>query len=123
MKSQTSLVAQNTRLNEWAQQIRDCQNRPAGIKVDDWCQEHGITQATYYWRLRKVREALLEIADYSAPTEFVELQPSDQFSGNTISAPKTIAVLKGQNKLTLEITDQISESLFTSLLGAMIHAQ
>ena len=123
MKSQTSLVAQNTRLNEWAQQIRDCQNRPAGIKVDDWCHEHGITKAAYYWRRRKVREALLGIADYDAPTEFVELQQSDHLVGNTVSSPQIIAVLKGQNKLTLEITDQISEPLLTSLLGAMIHAQ
>ena len=27
MKSHTSLVAQQTRLNEWADLIRDCQNR------------------------------------------------------------------------------------------------
>ena len=28
MKSYTSLVAQQTRLSEWAELIRDCQNRP-----------------------------------------------------------------------------------------------
>ena len=31
MKSQTSLVAQQTRLNEWAEQIKECQNRPQGM--------------------------------------------------------------------------------------------
>lgn len=123
MKSQTSLVAQHTRLNEWAQQIRDCQNRPAGIKVDDWCQEHGITKATYYWRLRKVREALLEATDYGVPTEFVELQAPEQISCGAVSSPKIIAVLKGSNHLTLEITDQMPETFLSSLLGAMFHAQ
>lgn len=34
MKSHTSLVAQQTRLNEWADLIRDCQNRPQGMKGD-----------------------------------------------------------------------------------------
>ena len=63
MKSHTSLVAQQTRLSEWADLIRDCQNCPQGMKIDEWCQLHDITKASYYWRLRKVREAYLETAD------------------------------------------------------------
>ena len=49
MKSHTSLVAQQTRLSEWADLIRDCQNRPQGMKIDEWCQLHDITKANYYW--------------------------------------------------------------------------
>ena len=62
MKSHTSLVAQQTRLSEWAEMIRNCQNRPQGMTIDEWCQLHDITKASYYWRLRKVREAVLETA-------------------------------------------------------------
>lgn len=51
MKSHISLVAQQTRLSEWADLIRDCQNRPQGMKIDEWCQLHDITKASYYWRL------------------------------------------------------------------------
>ena len=60
MKSHTSLVVQQTRLSEWADMVRDCQNRPQGMKIDEWCQLHDITKASYYWRLRKVREGSLE---------------------------------------------------------------
>ena len=45
MKSHTSLVAQQTRLSEWTELIRDCQSRPQGMKIDEWCQLHGITKA------------------------------------------------------------------------------
>ena len=38
MKSHTSLVAQQTRLSEWAELVRNCQNRPQGMKIDEWCQ-------------------------------------------------------------------------------------
>lgn len=38
MKSQTSIVSRNYRLKEWAQMIRDCNNRPAGMSVDEWCE-------------------------------------------------------------------------------------
>ena len=42
MNTQTSLVAEQIRLQQWADQIRDCQNRPSDMKVDVWCQEHGM---------------------------------------------------------------------------------
>lgn len=44
MKSQTSLVAQQTRLSEWAEQIKECQNRPQGMKVDEWCDYYGSAE-------------------------------------------------------------------------------
>ena len=33
MAEQTSLVAQQVRLMHWAEQIRECQNRPEGMDV------------------------------------------------------------------------------------------
>ena len=60
MVSETSLAAQQCRLMEWAEQIRDCQNRPEGMSVIEWCSRNGITKANYYYRLRRVREACLE---------------------------------------------------------------
>ena len=59
MNSQASLVAEQTRLAQWASDIKDCQNRPNGMKIDDWCAQHGITKANYYYRLRRVRGACL----------------------------------------------------------------
>lgn len=121
MKSQTSLVAQQTRLSEWAEQIKDCQNRPQGMKINEWCQMHGITKANYYWRLRKVREAFLEATDIT-PT-FVELQEPTPAEATVSTAPNVVAILKGTNQLTMEITDQASPSFLNALLGAMNHAQ
>ncbi len=60
MSSETSMVAAQYRLQEWAEQIRECQRRPAGMSVVSWCACHGITKANYYYRLRRVREACLE---------------------------------------------------------------
>ena len=57
MKSQTSLVASQVRLQHWAEQIKDCQNRPEDMDVKTWCDQNGLTKANYYYRVRKVREA------------------------------------------------------------------
>ena len=121
MKSQTSLVAQQMRLSEWADQIKECQNRPQGMKIDEWCQMHGITKANYYWRLRRVREAFLEATDIT-PT-FVELPIPAPTETTAAVTPKVVAILKGTNQLTLEITAQASPSFLNTLLGAMNHAQ
>lgn len=58
MYSETTMVAKQCRLREWAAQIRDCQSRPAGMSVVEWCACHDITKANYYYRLRRVREGL-----------------------------------------------------------------
>ena len=42
-----------------------------GMKIDEWCQLHSITKASYYWRLRKVREAYLEIAEQTQTFVFL----------------------------------------------------
>ena len=60
MASQTSIVAKQVRLMEWAEQIRDCQNRPKEMDVAAWCAQHGITKANYYYRLKRVRKACLD---------------------------------------------------------------
>ena len=71
MTTQTSIVAQQVRLNQWAEQVRNCRNRPAGMDVETWCSENNITKANYYYRLRRVREACLkQIPEASA---FVEI--------------------------------------------------
>ena len=121
MKSQTSLVAQQVRLHEWAVQIRECQSRPEGMRVEDWCSRQGITKATYYWRLRKVREAMLEAA--GDQISFVELPPPVPDENITRQVAGPAAILKSGNSLTLEISNQASGEFLSSLLRAMIHAQ
>ena len=121
MKSQTSLVAQQTRLSEWAAQVKECQSRPEGMKIEEWCQLHGITKANYYWRLRKVREAFLEATDITPA--FVELPVSSPPEPEVSGKPEIIAVLRGKNHLALETTDHASSAFINILLGAMINAQ
>lgn len=42
MATNTTAVAKQVRSQQWAQQITDCQNRPVGMKVIDWCDANGI---------------------------------------------------------------------------------
>ncbi len=76
MSSETTVVAEQCRLQEWAAQIRECQRRPAGMSIASWCACHGITKANYYYRLRRVREACLEsISGENLPQQIVRVRP------------------------------------------------
>ena len=94
MKFHISLVAEQTRLSEWADLIRDYQNHPQGMKNDEWCQLHDITKASYYWRLRKVREAYLETAEQTQT--FVEVPSSAIQPVNMAAEYKIVAVIRGR---------------------------
>lgn len=105
MNTQTGLVAE---------QIRDCRNRPSDMKVDAWCQQHGITKANYYYRLRRVQETCLELCgpspSFVEPTTPEESMPAksvwqhlaigavfhlDSYDRNTLFCGRRIDRIKG----------------------------
>ncbi len=126
MKSQTSIVAKQVRLQKWAEQIKDCQARPEGTKVEDWCESHGISKANYYYRLRCVREACLEQIQHH-PTEFVELSPPLQTNSIQRVAikenleSKPVAILRGPNNLSVELLSTATPDFLNAIIGAFHH--
>lgn len=53
------------RIQQWASVIHDRQE--SGLKVDDYCEQHGLSRDAYYYWIRKVKEAAM------AQTGFVEI--------------------------------------------------
>ena len=53
-------VTRAIQLQEWTSQIQE--RLQSGLTVRDWCEQHDIPTKTYYYRLRRVREELLESA-------------------------------------------------------------
>lgn len=122
MNSQTSLVAEQIRLQQWAEQIKDCMNRPAGMKVDIWCEQHGIKKATFYYRLRRVREECLS-AVKNTETSFVELLVPTPATSEAPVAMDTVAILHGANGIAIEIRSSASAEFINKLIGAMAYAK
>lgn len=122
MNSTTSLVAKQYRLNQWAEQIRDCQNRPEGMTVTEWCSLHGITKANYYYRLRQVRKACLETI------------PEEQLSQSIVPVPQEIMVPAAEahpaslvdisvNGFCVHVTESTSPELLTRVLKVAAHVE
>jgi hypothetical protein len=68
------MVKRDVRLQQWGALISSCQ--ASGMTVKDWCTEKGINAKTYYYWLRKIREAACRQMDRQAGTVFAEVQGS-----------------------------------------------
>lgn len=121
MNTQTSLVAEQVRLQQWAEQVWDCQNRPSDMKVDVWCQEHGITKANYYCRLRRGREVCLELCGPSP--SFVELTtPEESMPAKSVQQHPAVGVaLHLGNGTTIDLYNDASPEFLRNLIGAISH--
>lgn len=123
MKSQTSLVAKQFRLQTWAAQVQACQNRPEGMLVEEWCHQNNITKANYYYRLKCVRQACLDSMQ-TEETSFVELQPPiEPVAKTTESCPTVSAVLYSAHGIRIELYDSASSDFIRRILGALAYAE
>ena len=124
MNSETSMVAAQYRLQEWAAQIRECQSRPSGMSVVSWCARHGITKANYYYRLRRVREACLENYPEEVPPQQIvpvaqEILQQEKKNSNVPRAGLDIYI-KG---FSIHVEETSSMPLLAEVLGVMRHAE
>ena len=124
MSSETTVAAEQCRLQEWAAQIRECQRRPAGMSIVSWCACHGITKANYYYRLRRVREACLEsISGENLPQQIVRVRPEilrvDEKNSRDAQRGLDISI----REYSIHVTESSSMSLLEEVLKVVRHAQ
>lgn len=80
-------VDQARRLKEWAEMVGQCRN--SGKTVAAWCEGYGITTKTYYYRLKRVCDAIPESKSARLPMVqeekpvFTELEPTYRAERNT----------------------------------------
>lgn len=117
----TKLATTQIRIQQWAAVIRDRQE--SGLKVDDYCERHGLSRNAYYYWLRKVKEAAL------TQTGFVEIQPEITVpeAGNKTPRDESTSfipqMLVSINGMSLGIRQDTPMDLFAKVIGAIRHAE
>lgn len=95
------------------------------MKAEIRCNEHGITKANYYYRLRRVRKACLEACN--PEPAFVELPipvtPATPMPPADSCGVKPAAVLRNSRGLALEIYNHTSADIIRSILEVLVHAE
>lgn len=129
MRSKESQLAAQTRLKQWTLEIQECMNRPKGMTVSEWCSQHNITKANYYWRLKRVRKECLEQLE-AIKSNFIELSAPVtplqttflQLSESTDNTVPIAAILHVANGITIEISENATADFIKNLIGAISNA-
>lgn len=126
MTTQTSLMAEQVRLQQWAEQVRDCKNRPTGMDVETWCNQNNITKANYYYRLRRVRKACLDQIQ-TEQSNFIELPiPSEENTAvdtENVSDPVPAIRIKTKEGVSFEVFSNASTEVLKYLIKVITHAE
>lgn len=116
----TKLATRQIRLNEWAAIIKDC--KASGLKVDIYCEQHGLSRDAYYYWLRRVKEAALKQAGF---VEFPAL-PSEQKVTETINKRisdfETQMIIK-MNGIEFCVNDNSPTELISRVMEIIRHAE
>ena len=109
-KMNTKLATSRMRTGQWADIIKDC--KESGLKVDDYCAQHGLSRNAYFYRLRKVKEAAL------TQSGFVEVRQQVEVS-SCYPSPKLTASV---NEIVLGIDENTPMDLLTNVIKVLKNA-
>lgn len=111
-------IAETLRLQNWAEMIRECNARPSGMKIEDWCKQYGITKHCYYYRFRRVRGQYLK-SQKVADSDFALIATGENPIAARLSASSSANTSAFTPKLTIQVNNaliSIDENTPTDLL-------
>ena len=125
------------RLAHWIEVVKQCQSRPSGQTISQWCTEAGIAVKTYYYWQRKVRRQAIEqmrsplppvpvepssitFAEVGFSSEQAQDQTSSANEEHTMSFHPDVLIKKGA--LVIGITNKASDRILNRILQEVPHA-
>ena len=108
-----SEAKQEYQLQAWSSMVR--QQKASGLNIKSWCRENGVPENTYYYRLRKIRQAACNALE---PVQEATLAEIPLAPRNDFSAQIRITMKAG----TVEISNA-GPSVLVEILQVMSHAE
>ena len=101
-------VKKEVKLAQWTEMVKI--RNESGLTVTDWCKQNGINLKTYYYRLKRLRQAVCnEIEQH-------DIVPVKPIAGIEPTAEK-IELSVGDVKITLP--DDFNEDALRRLIGVL----
>ena len=101
-------VKKEVKLAQWTEMVKS--RNESGLTVTDWCKQNGINLKTYYYRLKRLRQA---VCNESEQHDIVPVKP---MAGTEPTAEK-IELSVGDVKITLP--DDFNEDTLRRLIGVL----
>ena len=111
----TKLVEKEVKLSQWRALIQECMS--SGLKVKDWCMQNNISKDTYYYWLKKLREAACD----SIETNFVRVPEQYISHSHTPSFSPELTISIGS--LTININSATPQHLIEATIQAVANVK
>lgn len=125
-------ITHQVRLANWTKIIEQCNNRPAGTTAKQWLSENGISDKSYYYWLRKIRQEAYASKEMELPAINSLQEPQSAVTFAEISLPeqqtsiadtfKADAVIR-TGTMVIGLSNSISDALLSRLLEVAHHAR
>ena len=125
-------ITHQVRLANWTKIIEQCNNRPAGTTAKQWLSDNGISDKSYYYWLRKLRQEAYANAEKEFPAvrPSREQQPAVTFAEiplpnqpNAMTDTFRADAVIHTRTMVIGISNTISDTLLSRLLEVAHHAR
>lgn len=99
-------IKNKVRINEWSEMVKSC--RSSELTVQQWCNLNGVNIKTYYYRLRKVREAICE-----------ETHDIVQIPFNTANSAAASNIKINMNNPNIELPGTVADTTLLSVIEVL----
>lgn len=128
-------ITHEVRLARWKEVIGQCQSRPEGQSIRDWCKQNNVSEKRYYYWQRRIRLPIAEgmagslvpaSADTTRQVMFTEISVPEHntvhsLSDQTVDFQLEAVIRKGD--LVIAVKNSVSDRLLDRLLEGVSHAR
>lgn len=114
-------IVQSIRDQNWAAMIRE--QKASGLTIRQWCADNNISENSYYYRLRRIREQLIHAAQ-PAPTAMDSAPALVRVPDTAVSADNSTAcIIIRKGSLVIEINHGVSEGILSLMKEVLLNAE
>jgi len=111
----TTLATKQFKYQQWAQMVAEFKS--SDVSIQEFCNQYGISKPSYYYRLRKLKEACLESTEVSE-SRFVPVSELMSCNNETIQTD-SLPVVITYGGFKINVHDKTSISTLESVLKVM----
>lgn len=122
-------ITHEMRLAHWKSIISKCHARPEGQTARQWLAQQGINEKQYYYWQRRIRKeahdqlaGLLPADTNTSGLMFAEIPLTGSIAPAEPSPFRPDVVIRS-SKVTIELSNSVSEQLLNRILGGFANAQ
>ena len=110
-------VKTQLRLEHWKQVISECQ--ASGMPVCSWCKEHHVSEPSYYYYLKRLRQQAIQTLPLPTEKETSTVFQKLEVVPNPVLPTTSPAVILRLSQATLEIAEGTSQQTVQAVLLAL----